>query len=402
MASDKAQQLISLAKKNSKMISVGVLVVIGLVFDTTAYRSTLTLAGLIIPLFYFNLKDFTYLLPVIAISFLKIFLTFVMDPDINYATYLQNDAWMFREPVTLILCYAWLVFGRRHVDPGLLLNLKPKIVWILLVIAYACVAIYEKSLILSGVSNLHILLFLIFYCAFTGNYSRVLKFSVLMLVLGTALIPRQSSFTVIASFSLVLFFFLSKFRVANITLPWRPVAIVCICFLMASSTFAYLVHVRATRATGEGNNGYTRSLLAEDGYNQFMETPVLGTPYGRGILPFKTIQNLGWTQYFTDTETFNIYNLSFHDSFIYLLTRYGLLSLFLFYMLVRLVPQRGRLMEVLYSCVFLLAAGANVVMESLRAGPGFGFALGVMLAIGQYQYDLLAKEKAEKPQPVLY
>ena len=382
--------------KKPKTIGVLAIILVGIVLYTTGCHSLLMIAGLALPVMYFYRKDFLYLFPVVVITAMKIGLAYNLDPDGNYASYALNEVWMLREASTLILCYSWLTFGRRHIDPQQILNLKPWLLWVLIVMAYGCLGFYENSIIVSGVSSLHRLLLLVFYLILTGRYNLFFKFSILALILATALIPMQSSFTVISSASLILLFLITKSRLADKIIPWRPIVMLCIAFLMLSSAFAYLVHVRATRANGEGNNGYTRAILADAGYQQFLETPVFGTPYGRGILPLKTVEKLGWMQYFTDTETYNIYNLSFHDSFIYLLTRYGIFSLLLFYMLTRLVPKKGRLTEVLFSCVFLLSAGANVVMESLRAGPGFGFALGIILALGQYRYEATAKEKFER------
>ena len=188
---------------------------------------------------------------------------------------------------------------------------------------------------------------------------------------------------------LFLFFIQSSF-ISRIVVPWRITVVVAIALLTFASTFAASVNLKDNANSG-GNNGETREALAGYALSIFCDFPIFGTPMGRGIIPTGIVEELGRAQYFdpdvaqviTETygfQSFDIYALSFHNGYLYFLTRFGLFSFLLFYLIIREVPRRAPLPLVLFSIVMLLSISANVVIESIRAGPGVALVLGALFS----------------------
>jgi hypothetical protein len=180
-----------------------------------------------------------------------------------------------------------------------------------------------------------------------------------------------NSFTAIAGIVILLAVAVKSLRL-NVRLPWRAAVTALIIFFSVASLFAYLVSVRT-----EGNNGTTRAYLASVAWSVIKDAAPFGTPIGLPIVPVYGIDNLGWTQYFSATgEEFNIYGLSFHNSILYLMSRYGILALPIFVWFLRFVPKRGPLTLLMMTAVVFLGLSANVAIESVRAGPGAALVLG--------------------------
>jgi hypothetical protein len=373
----------TIVRETAKNNSAFLLFVVACILIATSSRSLIAVPGLFLPVIFFKREDILYVIPLMVVLLIKIVLGMVVYPSDDYAAYSIDNVWIIREAVTVFLFFAWMIIGYRKIDLDFMKRQNGIVIWLIILMIYVSLYVSDGSFIISGISNSQALLWFMFFIIFTGKYSIFSKTLAFIIILSTGLIPRQSSFTVISSVAMMSLLVLSFTPFAKTIVRWRAIAIVAIVFLVTASSFAYLVHVRATRDTGEGNNGYTRSILANAGYNQFINEPLLGSPYGRGILPLPVIQKLGWEQYFLDPSTYNIYSLSFHNSFIYLLTRYGLLSLVPFWLIVRRIPRSGILPMVIFTLVLFLSAGANVVIESLKSGPGVALALGALFSVGR-------------------
>ncbi|MEJ0094649.1 MAG: O-antigen ligase family protein [Methylocella sp.] len=226
------------------------------------------------------------------------------------------------------------------------------------------------------------------------NYYFVLFALAILLLTSTHLV---SSYTTISCLSLTLIFCVRSTALSRVIVPWRITVIVAIVCLALTSLFASYVNLKDSRVS-EGNNGQARETLAQHAFSVFMDFPLIGTPLGRGIVPLEAVEELGWEQYL-DPEIakdmaaageessaslgYDVYSLSFHNGFLYLLTRFGVLSLFLIYFLVRYVPRKGPLPIVIFTVVVLLSISANVVIESLRSGPGVALVLGALFSFGE-------------------
>jgi hypothetical protein len=356
-----------------KTTSFFVFTLVSLVLIGTSYRSLIVVPGLFIPLLFIKREDRTYLGALILVLLTKICLGYFLEPSAGYAAYKQNNIWLLREPTTILLFFTWILFGYRYATLEFFTKQNWKKIFGVIIAIYVAQFLFDDRIILSGISSAQALAWFLFFILLIGNAPKLVKFIILALIIGTGFIPMDSSFTMIASMIMGMIYVLPYFHLTEIKLQWRIIAIFTIALLMVSSTFAYLVYVRETRATGEANNGYARAILAEAGYE------------------------LGWSQYFTDPEEYNIYNLSFHDSFIYILVRYGIFSIVLYWLIVCRIPSKGRLPLVLFGSILLLSTGANVVIESLRAGPGVGMALGALFSAGE-----TSLHRTKKPRPVIH
>jgi hypothetical protein len=188
----------------------------------------------------------------------------------------------------------------------------------------------------------------------------------------------SSSFTATAALMLTGIALIRVSPLRSIQVNWRLVATAAVIFFSVASLFAYAVNLRAAET---GNNGFTRSILAHSAWEVTAHSFVFGTPIGRMIVPINVIDVLGWTQYLDDQSEYNLYALSFHNSFLYLLTRFGISAIaFEVFVIATLVPKRGNIADVLFMMIPLLFMSANVVVESARAGPALALVLGSLLA----------------------
>ena len=360
-------------------VDFGLLLLIALIFGGTAFRSSIAVPGLLLPLLFLKRIDLRFLLVIGAVLTFKVLTSLLVAPGVNYVDYPMDYAWIAREMMTLVLFFAWMLMGQRVLSASRILELGWQVPVLILIILYVIVFLTSGILLIGGIDSLQALILLMYYLLFIGTKSLAIRCGAAVALYLTALSPPDSSFTVIACGTLFAIFALDVFGLSKKTVPWRLAVIAGISVLLVMSLFAYLVNLRPPKANGEGNNGYTRSTLAASGYEQLAQEPILGSQVGRGILPIYAVEMLGWSQYFNGSGEYNIYSLSFHNSFIYLLTRFGLLSLILFGLFIGRVPRAGPIHVVLFTLVLITSAGANVVIESLRSGPGVGFALGALL-----------------------
>ena len=354
------------------------LLFITFVFAATAFRYEFAVPGLFLPLCFVRREDRKYILAVGLILIIKIGSSLLAKPSLDYIGYPMDYFWIGREVTSVFLFYAWIFMGQTVMPLQRILTLGWKTLVLLLLTLYGCLTIFSSLSLVGGIDNLEALILLFYYILILGSTPRLVRFAAMVGLVLTALWPANSDFTIIACVALLSIYSFGYFNIANKSVPWRMAILIGIGILLVMSLFAYLVHFRPTRTDGEGNNGYTRATLAVAGYNELAKEPVLGSQLGRGILPLGTIEQLGWSQYFSNTGEYNAYALSYHDSFIYLLTRFGFLAPFLFVLFLQRIPRYGPLHVVAFSLIMILAAGANVVIESLRSGPGVGFVLGML------------------------
>lgn len=357
------------------------LLLVSLSMCGVAYRFSPAILGMFLPVFFFRRKDVPLLLPLCCLLFMKVVLSIFIEPTSGYQFYAMSYSWMAREVGTIFLFYAWILFGQNVLTAEKLCRMKGSHFLFFIGIIYMMLFSFSGSYVISGINNLIIVLYSLYYFLIVAAFPRIFRWISVALIVATALVPMQSSFTVISSVVLIALAVGKELRFVDKMVPWRKIAIFGVAFLMVMSLFAYLVYVRPVRESGEGNNGHARAVLATAGYEQFLSEPILGSPLGRGILPVQVVENFGWWQYFSDSDNYNIYALSFHNSFIYLLTRFGLFSIILFGLFFRRIPKLGPMHAVAFMLVLFLGTGANVVIESIRSGPAVGFALGLLLSL---------------------
>lgn len=310
---------------------------------------------------------------------LKLLASAAMPTDDSYSAFPFDPLIGIREASTVALTLIMLIVGYRFLHR---LYLYSSSMWLLLsfsIINWAFHAYQFSEIFPATPDNTQLLsLYFIFICVSRGRGAVVPLGLAMTLVMSAGL---DSSFTAIATILIWLSFIARVLRVKKVQFPFRASVAIIICILMIGSLFAAYVNLRAT-----GNNGGDRAILAGFGYDVVAKYPLLGSPLGRPIVPLEAIQQLNWSQYLVGSDatgkSFNTYGLSFHNSFIYLLSRFGLVGLAIIFFIIALVPRRAQLVDVMFVAVPLVFAGANVVIEGLRAGPAFGLVLGSIISYG--------------------
>lgn len=350
-------------------------------------RGTAGLALMMPALLYLRREDLWFLGWVSFALVLKMLVSYLSGPTAGYELYDFDLEWFIREPATLLLTLAWLRLGLGVWDFRFFGRLGPRVILGMIACVVAARAYYLNAPFLSGIdaSQAVALLGLFMLCQ-PRNYG--VRWAIFGAVLAVVCLgPIRSSFTVIAIASVVMCGLISYFGIGLRVVKWRPIVVGTIAFLMAASFFAEAVNLRGVRPNGEGNNGATRELLASEALSVLKTAPLSGTSMGYGIVPVLTISDtLGWTQYFDPNfdGVYNVYALSFHNGFWYLATRFGLFSILFGLVMWTSAPQRGSLPYVIFSMVMCLSISANVVVESIRAGPGVFFAFGVLFSSSRY------------------
>jgi hypothetical protein len=218
-----------------------------------------------------------------------------------------------------------------------------------------------------------------------GNNLWPLIAVLLALFMGAGL---KNSFTTVATMVILICYVAKNVGLADRNGPFRPLVFVYIVVFMFLSLIAYLFVFRVVVAgAGEGNNGLTRALLAQFAYLTFFDHPITGTTIGLPAVPSDAIYLLNWTQYLTGDDGANVYGLSFHNSLLYMLTRLGAIGyVILGWLILRLVPREGKLLDIMFTAVPFLFLSANVVLESVRAGPGVALVLGSLFSVAARGY----------------
>lgn len=302
----------------------------------------------------------------------------------GYEDYDFRPVWLVREAVTVTLFFTWYWIGIHAFHPGYFSRWSNK--WLCVMAATIVVLRWAlgASIYFGGVDNAQALVYLLVFLILVRN-RRDLSSAVALLGVLALNAPMTSSFSVIVCIAMIVIFLSTRLSTAERNIPWRMPFVAGIGFLAIASVFAYVVHLRGVRANGEGNNGYTRSILALRSYQVIEDNWVYGTPLGRGILPTDMFYSLGWLQYVSDSadSKFDSYAVSYHNGVLYLFARFGLFAIAFLVALLYFVPPRGPIAFVVMTLVFLLAISANVVIESIRAGPGVGLALGTLCGVFQ-------------------
>lgn len=320
-----------------------------------------------------------FLVPFSAFVAMKLLLSAVMPTDESYSAFPFAPLIGIREASTVALTFTMLIVGYRFLHR---LYLYSSSMWLLFSFSLANWAVHAyqfSELFPATPDNTQLLsLYFLFICVARGRGVVVPLSLAMTLVMSAGL---DSSFTAIATIIIWLAFIARIFQIKRVQFPFRASVAIIICILMVGSLFAAYINLRAT-----GNNGGDRAILAGFGYDVIARYPLLGSPLGRPIVPLEAIQELNWSQYLVGSDasgkTFNTYGLSFHNSFIYLLSRFGLFGLAAIFSIIALVPRRAQLVDVMFAAVPLVFAGANVVIEGLRAGPAFGLVLGSIISYG--------------------
>ncbi len=375
--------------KNSQYLDLFVLI---LSMSLLSIHSPAGLAGTLFPIAKINFSKFKMLIPIILLLIFKIIMP-IFSPLGQYSTYNFNYIFLIRESFTILLFYIWFIIGLYIYNFSFFASMKWTSVTIALLLL-PIVQVYSSGApIMATIDASQAIFFLlIFVVFFERNHGIYLKLLTLGILLSTSF-ALKSSFTTICGVMLLFLFFIQSTFISRIMVPWRITVVVAIVFLTFASTFADSVNLKDNANSG-GNNGETREAFAGYALSIFCDFPVFGTPMGRGIIPIGIVKEMGWNQYFdpdvaqvfTETygfQSFDIYALSFHNGFLYLLTRFGLFSLLLLYLIIREVPLRAPLPLVLFSTVMLLSISANVVIESIRAGPGVALVLGALFSFQQ-------------------
>ncbi len=370
------------------------IIVILISFSLLSLHFAAGLAGTLFPILKMRLSHFKILVPIILLLVFKIISSMVLSPG-QYESYKFDYIFLIRETVTLMLFYTWLMIGVHLYNFSFFRSLNWKSVTII-ILSVPLVQVFSFGTpVMAGITAAQaVFFFIIFVVFFERVHSIHLKLFTLCILLSTSF-WLQSSFTTICALTLLLVFLISSTFVSRIMVPWRVTVVVAIAFLSYASTFAHQVNLKDD-ASSNGNNGGARETLAGYAFSIFSDFPILGTPMGRGIIPAGVIEELGWVQYLDAdvgevmaeeyrVQGFDAYALSFHNGFLYLLTRFGIFSILLFYLIIREVPRRAPLPLVLFSVVMLLSISANVVIESIRVGPGVALVLGALFSFQRKQ-----------------
>jgi hypothetical protein len=372
--------------KKSQYLDIFILIVS---MSLLSLHFSVGLAGTLFPIRKLNVSKFSLLIPIILLLIFKIIMSMVL-PLGEYSTFKFNYIFLIRESATIVLFYTWFIIGLYIYNFSFFSSLK----WTSVIIALLFVPIVQIYLqgapIMAAIDASQAIFFLlIFVIFFEQKRSIYLKLFTLSILLATSF-TLKSSLTTICGLMLMFLFVLQSTFISRIMVPWRITVVVAIAFLTFASTFAASVNLK-DNANSRGNNGETREALAGYALSIICDFPIFGTPMGRGIIPTRVVEELGWTQY-SDPDvaqaitekygipSFDIYALSFHNGFLYLLTRFGLFSFLLFYLIIREVPRSAPLSLVLFSIVMLLSISANVVIESIRTGPGVALVLGALFS----------------------
>jgi len=300
----------------------------------------------------------------------------------GYESYEFSYYWLIRENYTLLCFIIWFYAGAELFDFAFFRSFGWAINLFIVISISIFRVFYAGTPFLAGVDSLQILAYAIpFFIILDRAYSRLSAIMAAFLSILLLGIP-DSSFSVLITAVIVSACIFRSINIDRISIPWRGPLAACIVFLTFASLFASAVHLRGERKNGEGNNGATRELLAHEAIDVFKNNALTGTNLGRGIVPPAVIDlRLDWQQYFTgDDPLSNIYALSFHNGFLYLLTRFGVFSSVIIWLLLSSTPRRGELSLVLFSFTLCLAISANVVLESIRAGPGVALVLGIIFS----------------------
>ena len=362
------------------------------------------LAGAAIPL-YRNLRFYLWkIAPIILILAIKTVISMAMPVGGygEYKDYAFNTSFLIRECITIVSFYAWFYFGLHSYNYRILRSHRNSFLLLLLIFAPLSQFIVSGSVDLYAVDASQIFFLFLIFMIFVDRHSDLLSLSVAFAALAITATSLLSSYTTISATMLV---FIYASRTANLgrqIVTCRPVMITAVIILTFASLFAYLVNFKDdSLSRTKGNNGYTRSILATEAFSTYAEFPLVGTPFGRGIMPVRVVKALGWEQYFdpeiaremaeavtengSSDASYDIYAISFHNGFLYLLTRFGIFSILLIYLILSHAPRRAPFMVVVFAVVVLLSISANVVIESVRSGPGVGFVLGVLFSVRRAQ-----------------
>ncbi|MBP0110351.1 O-antigen ligase family protein [Bradyrhizobium vignae] len=367
---------------------MALVLLVALIMGGTAYRYSFAIPGLLLPVLFMRRTDLAFLSGLAVFFVLKIAASMLVEPGSEYGFYSLDYQWIARETGTICLFFFWLLMGERVLPLRRLTSLSWKVHAGALIILFCLFYSYFGRIEIGTIDNLSALVLLLIYVLIIGPYGAAIRLCAVTVLVLTVLIPLESSFAIISCFILLGIYGFVLVGHQRLRLPWRLLTSMSIVVLVVMSQFAYLIDVRPVRSTGEGNNGYIRAALAEAGYREIKDRPILGSPMGRGILPISIINELKWEQYFEPGSGYDVFALSFHNSFIYLLARYGICSFFLFFLLLKRIPRSGPAHAVLFTMTLVLGMGANVVIESLRSGPGVAFALGTLVATARPQRRL--------------
>jgi hypothetical protein len=311
----------------------------------------------------------------IGLAGLKLALASILSPMAGYTSFPFSSPAALRETLTMILTVEMFVVGRYVFPEYKLSEVRPALIIFIVFLNIIVHVLRDKTLLAPAVDNTEILSFYLIYLMISKTTSKYVV--AVGLLLATSLSIRLGSSFITISFLILFTITILRFTsIRHITLPWRTVVGSLVLFFFVASRFAYMVNFRV-----EGNNGYDRATLAAAAYDVFFGPAFFtGTPIGFPIVPFDVVEKLGWSQYLETGSDFNPYALSFHNSFLYMATRFGASAFVFLGFALSLIPKRGKVSEVLFSAIPLLFMSTNVVVESARAGPGLGFVLGSLFA----------------------
>lgn len=310
-----------------------------------------------------------------------------------FAAYAFSLAAAGREYVALLTTLLMFVLGFKVLTREAFARIGSGWLLVIPVLNIAVHAVTREDVLAATADNTQILslyvLFLVVLRRANGLWP--LLAVLLALLLGAGL---KNSFTTVAVLTILSCYMLKNVGLAERVGPYRLLVFGYIAAFMVLSLIAYLFVFRVVvEGVGEGNNGYTRAYLARFAYMTFFDHPITGTTIGLPAVPTDAIYLLNWTQYLTGDNGANIYGLSFHNSLLYLLTRLGCIGYaILAWLFLRLVPRQARLPDIVFTAVPFLFFSANVVLESVRAGPGVALVLGSLFSVAAGQRYLFHHE----------
>lgn len=343
---------------------------------------------ILVPIFKAPRPSLNFLAALGIIILLKTITGRFVDLGPEYASYRMNDAAAAREYTAIALTGLLFVTG-RHFLTREAIEVIPGGWLVTFSVANILIHAVSRGDVFSATAdNTQIISFYLLYIVAIRKLDGAWPIVALLLAIFHAA-GLQNSFSSAAAAMIMMLFITTRLNLTNRFGDYRSaVAVTILCFMFLSLV-AYLF---VFRINGEGNNGYTRAFLAQTAYRIFSEHPFTGTTIGLPVIPSSLIYMLGWMQYLDDQGDFNIYGLSFHNSLLYVLTRFGIFGYAAFFIfIVKNVPRRGLISDIAFTVIPFLFLSANVAFESARAGPGVALVLGSLFSFSWAKPPTLAK-----------
>lgn len=314
-----------------------------------------------------------------SIVILKILLGYLFKAPYGYEFYTPNLEAGAREIFSVLLSFECFLLGYFYFDRKFFNDLSCNFLLMLCIFNIVIHDFASGRLFSATFDSPQIISLFSIFIILSSNKAKIISKIAAMIILTYMNLRFGSSYTAITTI-VILVILTFKGVLKRKTLSLRVVFICLVIFFSIASLFAYAVNLRV-----EGNNGVARAELAIAAWTAARDSLPFGTPIFLPIVPIYAVDNLGWDQYLTlsSDEKFNLYALSFHNSILYLISRFGIFSLVLFGVVFKAIKRNVTWADALFTSAVFLGMCANVALESVRAGPGVAIVLGALFSVSR-------------------